>query len=154
MQTHCSILALKIPRTEEPGRLQSRGSQRVRHAWVISLSFPFLLHSELQGQICLLLRCFLTSYFCIPVPCNEKDIFWEVLVLKGLEGLHITVQLQLLQHYGSWNRLGLTWYWMVCLGNKQIILSFLRLYRSTAFQTLLLTMIATPFFLMDSCPQW
>ena len=25
MQTHCSILALKIPRTEEPGRLQSTG---------------------------------------------------------------------------------------------------------------------------------
>ena len=28
-------------------------------------------------------RCFLTSYFCIPVSSNEKDIFW-VLVLKGL----------------------------------------------------------------------
>ena len=27
--THCSILAWKIPRTEEPGRLQSMGSQRV-----------------------------------------------------------------------------------------------------------------------------
>ena len=26
--------------------------------------------------------CFLTSYFCIPVPYNEKDIFW-MLVLKG-----------------------------------------------------------------------
>ena len=23
-------------------------------------------------------RCFLTSYFCIPVPCNEKDIFLGV----------------------------------------------------------------------------
>ena len=22
--------------------------------------------------------CFLTSYFCIPVPYNEKDIFWGV----------------------------------------------------------------------------
>ena len=27
---HTSILAWKVPRTEEPGRLQSRGSQRVR----------------------------------------------------------------------------------------------------------------------------
>ena len=32
-------------------------------------------------------KCFLTSYFCIPVPCNEKDIFW-VLVLEGHVGLH------------------------------------------------------------------
>ena len=29
--THNSILAWKIPRTEEPGRLQSLGSQRVGH---------------------------------------------------------------------------------------------------------------------------
>ena len=42
-------------------------------------------------------RCFLTSYFCIPVPYNDKEIFLGVLVLKGLEGLHRTVQLQLLQ---------------------------------------------------------
>ena len=35
----------------------------------------------------------------------------------------------------------------------EIILSFLRLHPSTAFQTLLLTMMATPFLLRDSCPQ-
>ena len=29
MPTHSSILALEIPWTEEPGELQSRGSQRV-----------------------------------------------------------------------------------------------------------------------------
>ena len=29
--THSSILACRIPRTEEPGRLQSMGSQRVGH---------------------------------------------------------------------------------------------------------------------------
>ena len=29
--THSSILAKKIPWTEEPGGLQSMGSQRVRH---------------------------------------------------------------------------------------------------------------------------
>ena len=29
--THSGILAWKIPRTEEPGRLQSTGSQRVGH---------------------------------------------------------------------------------------------------------------------------
>ena len=29
--THCSILALRIPCSEEPGGLQSMGSQRVGH---------------------------------------------------------------------------------------------------------------------------
>ena len=32
--THSSILAWRIPWTEGPGRLQSMGSQRVRHDWV------------------------------------------------------------------------------------------------------------------------
>ena len=31
MATHSSVLAWEIPWTEEPGRLQSTGSQRVRH---------------------------------------------------------------------------------------------------------------------------
>ena len=31
MATHSSILAWEIPWTEDPGRLQSMGSQRVRH---------------------------------------------------------------------------------------------------------------------------
>ena len=31
MAIHSSILAWEIPRTEEPGRLQPMGSQRVRH---------------------------------------------------------------------------------------------------------------------------
>ena len=31
MATHSSILAWRTPWTEEPGRLQSMGSQRVRH---------------------------------------------------------------------------------------------------------------------------
>ena len=31
MATHSSILSWRIPWTEEPGRLQSRGSQMVRH---------------------------------------------------------------------------------------------------------------------------
>ena len=34
MATHYTILAWIIPWTEEPGRLKSRGSQRIRHDWV------------------------------------------------------------------------------------------------------------------------
>ena len=33
MATHSSILARRIPWTEEPGRVQSMGSQRVGHDW-------------------------------------------------------------------------------------------------------------------------
>ena len=38
MATHSSILAWRIPWTDESGRLQCPGSQRVRHDWVTSLS--------------------------------------------------------------------------------------------------------------------
>ena len=41
MATHSSTLAWRIPWTEEPGRLQSMGSQRVGHNWVTSVSFSF-----------------------------------------------------------------------------------------------------------------
>ena len=36
-------------------------------------------------------RYLLTFYFCIPVPYNEKDIFFGVSVPKGLVGLHRNV---------------------------------------------------------------
>ena len=49
MATHSSVLAWKIPWTEEPGRLQSMGLQRVRHDWGTSLHFTSLL-SEPAGQ--------------------------------------------------------------------------------------------------------
>ena len=39
MATHSSTLAWRIPWMEEPGRLQSMGSQRVGHDWATSLSF-------------------------------------------------------------------------------------------------------------------
>ena len=38
MATHSSTLAWRIPWREEPGSLQSMGSQRVRHDWATSLS--------------------------------------------------------------------------------------------------------------------
>ena len=41
LATGSTILAWRIPWTEEPGGLQSRGSQRVGHDWMTSLShFP------------------------------------------------------------------------------------------------------------------
>ena len=40
MATHSSILAWRIPWTEEPGKLQSMGLQRVRHDWEMN-TFTF-----------------------------------------------------------------------------------------------------------------
>ena len=92
MATHSSVLAWRIPGTGKPGGLPSMGSHRVGHDW-----------SDLAAAAA---RCFLTSYFCIPVPYNEKGIFGGVWVLKGLVDLHRTIQLQLLSITGQGIDLG------------------------------------------------
>ena len=50
MAPHSSTLAWKIPWTEEPGRLQSMGSQRVGHNWVTSLSLFTFMHWRRKWQ--------------------------------------------------------------------------------------------------------
>ena len=60
MATHSSTLAWKIPGAEEPGRLQSMGSLRVRHDFNLTFHFHALekerathfsgLPGEAQGQ--------------------------------------------------------------------------------------------------------
>ena len=49
MATHSSILAWRIPQTEEPCGLQSTGSKRVRHDWAIEHACT-LLQSKLYCQ--------------------------------------------------------------------------------------------------------
>ena len=43
MAIHSSTLAWKIPWTEEPGMLQSMGSQRIGHDWALSLALFILM---------------------------------------------------------------------------------------------------------------
>ena len=50
MATCSSILAGKIPWTEEPGRLQSMGSLRVRHNRATSLALFTLMHWKRKWQ--------------------------------------------------------------------------------------------------------
>ena len=52
----------------------------------------------------------MTFYFCIPVPYDEKDIFFGVSSRKSCRTLHGSVQLQLLQHIWSGHRLGLLYH--------------------------------------------
>ena len=53
MATHSSILAWRIPWTEEPGGLKSMGSQRVGHAWTHSTAATtyYCQPPSLSGQI-------------------------------------------------------------------------------------------------------
>ena len=50
MAPHSSTLAWKIPWMEEPGRLQSMASQRIRHDWAISFSLFTFLHWRRKWQ--------------------------------------------------------------------------------------------------------
>jgi len=47
LATHSSVLAYRIPWTEEPGRLQSMGLQRVRHS--CATNFHFLSITIING---------------------------------------------------------------------------------------------------------
>ena len=74
-----------------------------------------------------------------------------MLVLKGLAGLHRTVQL--LQHY--WWGIGVDHRDIerFSLESNKVHSVIIEIASSTAFRTLLLTLMGTPFLLMDSCPQ-
>ena len=48
MAPHSSTLAWKIPWTEDPGRLQFMGSQRVRHSWATSLTHSLTQFHQLS----------------------------------------------------------------------------------------------------------
>ena len=67
----------------------------------------------------------MTSYFCIPIPYNEKDIFLWLLVLAGLVGLHRSIRLELLQHY--WWGIDLNYYdieWFSLETNRDLSVAF------------------------------
>ena len=50
LATHSSVLAWRIPWAEEPGGLQSRGSQRVGHDWAAEHTPPCLLPIPLYAS--------------------------------------------------------------------------------------------------------
>ena len=70
--THFSLLAWRIPRTEEPGGLQSIGSQRVGHDW------SYLAHTH-KWHVLFIFLCL--SYF------TKYDIFF-IIVLCPIKTVH------------------------------------------------------------------
>ena len=88
---HSSTLAWKIPQTEEPGRLQSMGSRRVRHDWATSLSLftfmhwrrkwqhtPVFLPGESQGQGSLMGCLFGVAQSCTWLKrlSSSSSLYW------------------------------------------------------------------------------
>ena len=69
MATHSSILAWKIPRTEEPGGLQSIRPQRVGEEWA---------HTDTEGHFCDLEldKLFLVMILKVQSILKEKIIYW------------------------------------------------------------------------------
>ena len=83
MATHSNILAWKIPWTEEPGRLQSLGSQRVRHDWVTHTHTHTHTHKS--------------YWFCF----SQKSIIHSLIVFDRLGLIIVTLHWQ---GYGSFAR--------------------------------------------------
>ena len=73
MATHTSILAWKIPWTEESGGLQSTGSQRVRHNRV-TFTFTFPNKHLLYGNFCCLILGDLPGVPVVNNSCNSGDV--------------------------------------------------------------------------------
>ena len=108
MAPHSSILAWKIPWMEEPGRLKSRGSQRVGQNWATSLFFflgelksfnvctgrvnessalnAFSFEADSSNQLCELLFQELSPTLSSP-PCSISSPLYPLmnLISRGLK---------------------------------------------------------------------
>ena len=83
MATHSSILAWKIQWTEEPGRLQSMRSERVRHDWVLKhISFQLSMNctSKKLKSACTNCICF---FFLLSFSlCLCHEVFFINIILS------------------------------------------------------------------------
>ena len=74
MAPHSSTLAWKIPWTEEPGSLQSMGSQKVGHDQATSLHFTLLSAVRVGSSVCWRLLIFLPAIL-IPACSSSTSVF-------------------------------------------------------------------------------
>ena len=84
MATHSSILAWKTPWTEEPGRLHSRGLQRVRQNWATKHIYPSFgqarnLDVNFKSLISLTLNVKPNTNFCFPKYFLKISLQWHQL---------------------------------------------------------------------------
>ena len=91
--THSSILAWRTPWTEEPVRVQSMGSQRVRHEWartslnllsvafMLCFLFILLLVLFLSPTLCFKFGCSFHFPLCSPLPRFSNSLVWKIWIV-------------------------------------------------------------------------
>ena len=117
----------------------------------IFLAKLFIPHSK--AKFTCYSRSFLISYFCIPVPYNEKDIFFESSFWKVL---YVFIEPFNVSFFGSsgWyidlDYCDIEWFALETNRDHSVVFEITSKY---CIWTLLLTIMATPFLLRHSCPQ-
>ena len=81
MATHSSVLAWRIPWTEEPGGLQSMGSHRVGHDW-----------SDLAAVAAICIYIYTPHLYPFICWCCSKDN-WDLLLSNCVKNLDLQEQL-------------------------------------------------------------
>ena len=116
--THPSILAWRIPWTEESGGLQSMGSQRVSHDWVTNIFTSSRIVSELVHLSLHCVKCWgyieggsrqriiTATRQIVKLRKWTRLLFWH-LILQSLQGANVsfvemTGSTQTLQSKGFW----------------------------------------------------
>ena len=102
MATHCSSLAWRIPWTEEPGGLQSMGSQRARHDWAAQHTSR---HSGDEHEFLVMLSI---ERLFSSLPLYPKLALWLVFTnrmqQKGCcESLKLGLKRSSISAFTSWN---------------------------------------------------
>ena len=108
MATQSSILAWRIPWTEEPGRLQSMESQKVRHSWMTTLSWSLTNSSWVAQRFPILM---------VKVLCLRDSFSPRHTVVVGQPLSDFIISLEMVGSHLGWT-LGLEWSWKMFSGHR------------------------------------
>ena len=115
-----STLAWKIPWAEEPRRLQSMGSQRVRYNWATSFSLFTFMHWRRKWQP--------TPVF-LPGESQGREAWWAAVygvtqsrtLLKWLSSSsRMRIRVSFSTQHGSWHIVGAQWTSAVISGTQGV----------------------------------
>ena len=90
MATHCSILAWDILWTEEPGRLQSMGLQRIRYDWATKQHIYIYIYIYTHIYIYIHIHTYIYIFTYIYTKCYTYNILVLVLQISHLKNWNHT----------------------------------------------------------------